>query len=193
MKGELQETKDLVATLLKEIDNIKLCLHSTTHTNIGTQNNYTQINMNAFGQENLEHITKELKKSHIMNLRDSIPSIIKSIHFNLEAPENCNIRQLSNKQHKLQFYDGVNWLPCDRSNTLDRLIEKGHKILYSFFLENQLSDNDLKLRAQTIMEYYQLIGLFKEKKEYQNVKRELYMLFCQDNAIFVLDNTLGSL
>lgn len=195
LKEELKEeiskqTDNIILKLRQEIDDLRR--HATGNTgNIGTTNNITTQNnyiVNAFGQESLNHLTHASKKQHIMNLKESIPQLIKSIHFNPDLPENYNIRQLSNKQNKLQFFDGCKWLPCDRSNTLDKLIEKGHRILYSFFLENQLSDADLKLRAETIMGYYQSVGLFKEKKEYLDVKRELYMLFCQDNAVFVLDN-----
>ena len=187
IRQELDRTNTLVSSLMKEIEILKRS-NKECSTNIGTQNitNYTQnIIVNPFGKENTSYITDAEIKDNIMKLREGIPGIIKSIHFNPAYPENRNIKLLSHKQNILTCFDGKQWIPCDRSNTLDRLVNKGHKVLYGYFLKN-LSDSDFNDRIDTIREYYQKIILQPKDKEYQCVKREVYMLFREDENSFIV-------
>lgn len=89
-------------------------------------NHITHIHVNNFGQENLEYVTPDFLSRTLKKIYDSVPRLLKHIHFNPEHPENHNIR-MPNKRDKYMLVrrDGE-WRHEDRRQVLDRLVEHGH-------------------------------------------------------------------
>ena len=50
--------------------------------------NITNIHVNNFLQEDTSYITDEYLKEILVRVYDSVPNVIKAIHFNPEHPEN---------------------------------------------------------------------------------------------------------
>ena len=69
--------------------------HDNSHNKIENQN--ITININAFGNENLEYIDDKAITECISRVYKSIPSLLEKIHFDPEHPENHNIK-ITNKK-----------------------------------------------------------------------------------------------
>lgn len=106
-----------------------------TQNNIKTQNNI--ININCFGNENLDYITDKVI-IHCMNqIYGSIPLLIEKIHFDPEHPENNNI-QIPNKKlpHAKIMNRKREWQIVQKKDAIDSMIDNGYNILDEKFQEN---------------------------------------------------------
>jgi hypothetical protein len=99
--------------VLKSIDSTMKTLQSNTNTtnpivNNNCNNTYNiigqqNVNINAFGNESLSHITNDKMMSYIKN-RD-IVELIKEVNFNPTVPENHNVKRITSSKdyYKNQF------------------------------------------------------------------------------------------
>ncbi len=72
-RGQHQKEKE---ELQKQVE------HEKQNKTIGTQNNNLNIQINAFGCENLEYITDKFKIKCLKQIYKSIPEMVAKIHFN---------------------------------------------------------------------------------------------------------------
>ena len=118
--------------------------NNTTTNNIETQN---IININCFGNENMDYITDKIILQCISKVYGSIPMIIERIHFDPEHPENNNIK-IPNKKlpHALIMTENDKWKLVDRNDTIHSMIDNGYNILDETFQEKKhgLSNNQQK-------------------------------------------------
>ena len=187
---EFQELKAQVAQLTQQ-----LTVHNkpeqplTQVINNGTINNNTiVINLNAFGQEDTSHLSQELLSYCINNPKKGMPTLIESIHYNEEVPENHNLRCKSLKRNIFEKYVGTQWTMCDASNTLDELIRKGYRILESYFSEHFMTDPnffDDEIRANA-MQRFRYILTDPTCQDYHAVKRDLRLLV-SDKTLYLLE------
>lgn len=160
-----------------------------TVNNINNGTNYTtniNINLNNFGQESTNHLTNEFLSHCIFNPTKGISSLIETIHYNKDIPENHNLRCRSLKQNLFEKFVDSEWRTCDASNTLDELIRKGYRILNSYYTEHLMNDpeineNESKIRA---LERFRFLG-DKTCNDYYAIKRELRVLV-KDRTAYVL-------
>ena len=89
-------------------------------------NNY---NMNAFGKEDLSHITDEVIKNIFSNPSSSVIKMIKEIHFNEQCPENMNVRQPNLKINLVDLFNGVDWEKHNKEDVIHNLIASKKDIL----------------------------------------------------------------
>ena len=99
-------------------------------TNNNTNNNNIQINIiNNFGKENMDYITPGFINRTIQKVYESIPTLLKHIHFNPEHPENHNVR-LPNKRDKYMLVRRMDeWKHELKRDVLDSLVKKAHYYL----------------------------------------------------------------
>lgn len=157
------------------------------NNNINIQNNIVNIKINNFGEEQLEHLTTQFLDKCLLEYKSGVTKLLKEIHFNPNIPENHNIRPLSKKQNTLElFSDGV-WHPCDKNNTLDKMIRNGYKILFRHFLNTRIDNNiteEEEQRNEYINEYLTKI-MRKEGNIYYELRRDLYMLIL-DGEFYII-------
>jgi hypothetical protein len=185
---ELKEQVDKLSQQLAS-QNIQVSQTSTHVVNNGTINNNTYVfNLNSYGHENVSHLSQELLSYCINNPKKGMTSLIESIHYNQDVPENHNLRCKSLKRNIFEKYIEPNWILCDASNTLDDLIRKGYRILEAFFSEQFMSDPnffDDETRANA-MQRFRYILTDPTCQEYHAVKRDLRLLIC-DKTLYLLE------
>ena len=100
MKKEFEESmKEQINKILENHAAAAPVLMQTTTTNIidnRTNNNIT-ININTFGDENIDYIDDKAWLSYINRCYKSIPYLLERIHFDPKHPENHNIRTTNKK------------------------------------------------------------------------------------------------
>lgn len=111
--------------LQNENAKLKMGGGSVTNNNI----NITNIHVNNFLQEDTSYITDEYLKEILVRVYDSVPNVIKAIHFNPEHPENHNVR-MPNKRDKYMVVRRSNeWRHEKRKSVLKSLVNKGYGFL----------------------------------------------------------------
>jgi ribosomal protein S25 len=186
---EFQELKAQVVQLTQQLATQHKTEQPTTHVvNNGTINNTIVINLNSFGQEDTSYLSRDLLSYCINNPKKGMSSLIESIHYNEEVPENHNLRCKSLKRNIFEKYVGTQWIMCDASNTLDELIRKGYRILESYFSEHFMTDPnffDDEIRANA-MQRFRYILTDPTCQDYHAVKRDLRLLV-SDKTLYLLE------
>ena len=130
----MEEHKKHVGILLDKVGPTNI-----TNNNCGnTQtNNQTNVQLNNYGQENLEMLTDKYMRKMVIYPYTAIPKMIKKIHFNDNFPENRNIRMLNKKDNKLQIRNNNKWEYVNKRETLESLINEKNYQLDKFYEENK--------------------------------------------------------
>lgn len=189
---ELARRVDEMEEIIKNLQQ-ELAKKETIQTNhIETMNNTNtfniNINVNNFGQENTSYLTPEFLTYCVMNPKKGISSLIESIHYNKDYPENHNLRCRSLKDNVFEKLVDTRWTMCDASNTLDELIKKGYRILESHLAQQYSTDPDFfddedKVHA---MQRFRIILTDKQSQDYYAVKRDLRLLV-KDKTMYLLE------
>ena len=143
---EREEMKIAFEESMKEQINKILEMHagSTTnnnknsHNNTVKTNNVTNININAFGNENTDYIDEKVILSCIDRVYKSIPSLLAKIHFDPKHPENHNIK-ITNKKLPYASVMGNNkkWKTVDRKDAIDTMVQNGFNMLDDTYVDNK--------------------------------------------------------
>ena len=167
--------------LLKQIELEK---HSNTHNiesqNIESQtNNNLNIQINAFGCENLEYITDAFKIKCINQIYKSIPEMVIKIHFNTKYPENHNVK-IPNKKlpHASIMSENNSWKTVDKKNTITSMVDKSFNLLDDTYEEHKGKLSETKRKNY---ENYQ--------EKYINNDKILHKRLETDVECLVLDGT----
>ena len=141
MKETLNEMKAQIAMLIDKHSTSTTTTnnnHATSHNSIGTQQNITNININAFGNENTDYIDEKVILSCIDRVYKSIPSLLEKIHFDPKHPENHNIK-ITNKKQPYASIMGNNkkWKTVDRKNAIESMVQNGYNMLDDTYIENK--------------------------------------------------------
>lgn len=168
---------NLVAQITSLIETLKAkeTSHVTNVTNHVTNNVNLIVQLNKFGEEQLDHISPDNKTEYVLNMANGFTRLIKHIHFHEDMPSNNNIRYKSYKQNIIEVLEDDNtWVEHDAGWVLDKMVNKGWKILQRHLIENISSDvfvdNHMTLNA-----FLQKIAC-KHGKEYRGIKREIFMI-----------------
>lgn len=171
-------------------------------------NNYTQINnymdvkKNAFGEENVDHLTNNLLDKVIKNPQMGIIRLIKAIHFDPKFPENMNVKMNNKKEPYLDVYDGEKWEKKDKTQTIQNLLVSKKDIMDDFYdlqTEKDLVGDFLKENYEQfsdLLDLYvstQLHNVDEEKKKLILERcQEVYRLL-QTNVELMLVNSCALL
>jgi len=136
----LQKENEKLRKKIEDLENNEKNVNNTTN-NIETQN---IININCFGNENMEYITDKVILHCMSKIYGSIPLLIEKIHFDPEHPENHNV-QIPNKKlpHAKIMNSKREWEIIQKKDAIDSMIDNGYNILDEKFQENshELADN----------------------------------------------------
>lgn len=109
-------------------------------TNIGTQN--INITINAFGNENLDYITKNDCKRIVSRVFFSAVEAAKLIYFNKDHPENHTVK-IPNKKypHALIMGKDKKWEMVNRAETIQKMASKSCNVVGDSFdrIYNEIS------------------------------------------------------
>tara|TARA_B110000483_G_scaffold80154_1_gene99754 strand:- start:185 stop:664 length:480 start_codon:yes stop_codon:yes gene_type:complete len=110
------------------IENNTHKITNNTINNNTTTNNVTIV-LNGFGKESLEHITPQYLKHLISGPFTSTSEIIKRIHFDVEHPENANVKIPNKKLPWAEVYHGDKWMMKNKNQVLEGMVDTGFNII----------------------------------------------------------------
>jgi uncharacterized C2H2 Zn-finger protein len=109
-------------------------------------NHINNININAYGKEDISHITDNEYKNIFTKFNSMIPMLIELIHFNKDKPENNNM-YISNMRSKHAYmFDGDKWILKNKIELIDYIYDKKCIIIIEKYedLKNVLTNNIIK-------------------------------------------------
>ena len=130
-------------------------IENQTNNNIENQtnNNTINIHINAFGKENTEYLDDQAIVECIDRIFNSVPAILKRIHFDPDHPENHNIK-ITNKKLPYASVMGDNrtWKTVNKKDAIETMVAKGYN-----FLDEKYADTKGRLskRRQQHFEGFQ--------------------------------------
>lgn len=130
------ELKAQIAILLDKHSTVTTNSNNTNSHNV--ENHITNININAFGNENTDYIDEKVILSCIDRVYKSIPSLLEKIHFDPKHPENHNIK-ITNKKLPYASVMGNNrkWKTVDRKDAIESMVQNGYNMLDETYVENK--------------------------------------------------------
>jgi hypothetical protein len=139
LKGKDEIIKQLIEQMGKKPNIINNNNNTTNNTTINVQ-------MNAFGNENLSYISKSFLNQLLKIPYASVPRLLEFIHFNKNAPENQNVKVISRKEKWAQKHNGTEWEYIAKNTLICDMISNGVNILEIHFEENGGKEelNDIK-------------------------------------------------
>jgi hypothetical protein len=144
---ELRKEIELLKNNKNTTNNIeKQIIEKQNQNNIENQTNNI-ININCFGNENMDYITDKVILHCMSKIYGSIPLLIEKIHFDPEHPENHNV-QIPNKKlpHAKIMNHKKKWEIVQKKDVIDTMIDNGYNLLDEKFQEksHELADNRQK-------------------------------------------------
>jgi len=184
LKNEIKE--ELKNKLeIKEFENFEnnKIINSNQITNFNNFNNINSnnkviININNFGDENLNMLNENYLKNNFLKMPfTAIPKMIENIHFNNKYPENQNIRLLNKKDNKVQILENNKWKYVSKEDTLRNLIEDKNIKMQDIYHKNlnKLSDR-----------YKERFEKFREK--FDNDDEDLWRDILMDTELVFWNN-----
>ena len=134
--GNLDINKELnsLKEYIKEYMGNKKDNNVTYNTNITLNAN---IMINNFGDEKIDHINGNFL-SNLFNMpEESVPKLIKEIHFSDKNKVNKNIYLTNDKEGKLKVFYKNRWVECNRDKTLSDLICKNFDRIDDYYEINK--------------------------------------------------------
>jgi hypothetical protein len=188
----LQDLQNKLANQEARIDQLQQELKATTinnTTNNITTNNCTinnNINILAFGQEDLSFLTPEFMQEcvwrcqdHDVLPNDNIHGITKLIEMIHSVPQNRNVRILSKRDRLMQYKaDTGNWVTDENENVLNMVLNRGVDVLVTYWREHPEIDEYEKLEGvhEDIYEHIQRLQTDNSPIR-KPPKRGLYVVF----------------
>ena len=130
---------------------------NTTQTNIDNSDNSKKtININSYGNESIDHLTKSYCKSLIGLPYTAVSKLIKDIHCNPKVPENHNLRKRNKKDKFIEYFDGNEWKVEDKKKQLDHLVDMTFTILENIVdMEDDIESKHLERFSIFRDKYYE--------------------------------------
>ena len=120
-----RQIEEIISKKDKQIDE----LIKKAGINIGTQNIQQNINILAYKNTDISHLTDNDYLRCLKHSNFCIPHLIEKIHFNPKKPENHNIYISNLKNNYAMVYDGSKWNIKDRDESIQGLIDDKEGII----------------------------------------------------------------
>lgn len=178
--NKLEQITNTNNELIKKVDKLEKELKDVKKIRSVTINGDVncQVNILAFGKEDMTFITDDMKKQILQSGIKGIHKYVELVHCNNNKPENKNI-YISNRKNmngSIMIFDGNNWNLC-KDDKIDQLREKGIE-----FIEDQYEDfqnrkdipqNIVKMAERFINKLDEDKGIFRDKLS-KDIKLILY-------------------
>jgi hypothetical protein len=167
-----QVTQRVMATLGKPfvVNNI------TNNTHIEANNN---IQLNAFGKENLDHITKPFLDQCVKRRDKGLLELVHKMHFDENAPENSNIKITNKKMPFIQYHNGNKWMLEKKDKVLNEVIDKSHWMMQEHFDDHEHEYRETRYLSENMINYVRewLEKVSdKERDIYSELLTDVYLL-----------------
>ena len=155
--------------------------NTNSHNNNNTTNNNTIININPFGNENLDHITKKKIITCLKEVYKSIPSLVEHIHFDPKHPENHNVK-ITNKKLPYASVMGEDkkWKMMKRKDVIEKMVDNSYTHLDDKYQDEEIRNKLSESKQDRIDE-------FKEK--YDACDKNTIKNIHDDVELLVLNNS----
>ena len=129
------ESRDQTIVELKyQIGRLLDKVGTTNHT---TNNTFNFV-VNAFGKEDTSYIPSQYIQDLIKSgPYDSIPKLLKEIHFHPEHSENLNVKIPNKKLQMAQIFNGVRWEYKDKKETIENMTDKAYGIINKHYHQTE--------------------------------------------------------
>ena len=169
---ELEELKKIIIEMKQEMnEKLDKPINITNNTN-NTNNTYIQqnniINVRAYGNEDLSHLTFDDYAKIFNKGCFAIPEIAKYIYCNDEKPENRNIYIKNYKDEYILTFDGTDWNIERKDDILNNMIENKKN-----FLESKYDDYRKELPKRAVTLFQKFLNRSDNDEVINNIKDEL--------------------
>ena len=144
LKKEIVELKEQLKLITIGDNNSNNNNNTINNTNTTNNTNNITININAFDNPNISFLTDKDYKQCINRIINSVPELIKKIHFNPKHPENHNMYVSNKRNDEIHCYDGNKWILGNKNELVNDLIQRNEDIL-SDWIEDASMHKDNKL------------------------------------------------
>lgn len=183
MSHKLNEKDEQIEKLQTTYNkNIKILMNKINNPIINTTNitnNQINININNYGNENLNYITNEYICKLIKIPYGAIPKLIKYIYFNPNHPENHNIKITNKKLPFASVYKNNKWEVRNKKDVIEDIVDKSYNII-----DCEFDNNGIKLSKIQIQRYK------KFQNKYDNKEKSLKKQLNKDTELNILNNCL---
>jgi len=176
LKSQLNPTNNNSEVMCRdhnEINNVDTQNNQNTQNNIQTQNIHNNINLLAFGHEDMKGISKKSWKWLLNKGFMSIPESVKHVHFHEKKPDQHNIYISNLRSNYVMVYNGKDWEAQDKDEILNQLLTDKKAYLIDKF--DELVD---ELDEVTVKKFNRFLERHDEdeiiNKDKQNIKLGLY-------------------
>ncbi len=140
MLNEITELKNLLYESIKSKNQLETQIqnHLLNQTHQQVNNIFlTQVNQNItinnYGMEHLEFLDKQFYIELIKTPYDSVPKLIKEIHFNEQIPRNMNIMLPNQNLPFIYLYQNGRWAVANKAVVLNDIMNKNFERVDDFF------------------------------------------------------------
>ncbi len=144
--------------------------NSNINSNNNVQNN-VNIKLVAYGQEDLSGIKDSIMKKILSKGFESVPELIKYIHFNKDRPEHHNVYISNKKDEFAQIFNGNKWVTVTKDSLISELITDR-----SGFLEMKMGDLYEDLDQKIIDKMERFLETQEEDLVQKNLRTTLKLL-----------------
>ena len=106
--------------------------NNTNNNNNNTINHTTNIQINAFGSENIDYLIGEHNRlRNILQKKNAfMQRLVEAVHFDENHPENHNIMMTNLQSKHIMIHDGTKFVKALKEPTFDKLIQKKRNIIH---------------------------------------------------------------
>jgi hypothetical protein len=156
---------------------------STSNSNNTLNNNsnnkiVNNLVINAFGQEDLSHLTNKDYKELFYSSSKSVPNLISKIHFNRKKPSNSNVYISNLKDSYVMVYDGENWNMLLKNDIIDELFDS--KIIH---LEGKYEEQLSKLDKTVKKRFDRFLFNIEHSSIEHDIKKEVKLLLYNSRVL----------
>ena len=153
MEKKQEELQDKVEDLLIELSKNGSTINNITNNTTNNQNKIINININNYGNENIDYLNKDYLNNLLQGAFTAIPKLIENIHFNPSHPENHNIKITNKKEPYIKVRKNDKWELQDKKETLETLVDDKYYILVDHYADVEKTDN-IPEKTRTVMEQF---------------------------------------
>ena len=122
------EKKKLERQITKMLNNT-CTINNNTNTTNNNNNTNNIIVVNNYGKENTDYLTVETLSKLLNRPFDSIQDIIKMLHFNVEHPENHNVKITNKKEQYAMVWVNKIWEVRKKKALIKDMVDKGYMMI----------------------------------------------------------------
>ena len=177
LEKKQEELQDKVEDLLIELSKNASTINNITNNTTNNQNKIINININNYGNENVDYLNKDYFNNLLQGAFTAIPKLIENIHFNPSHPENHNIKITNKKEPYIKVRKNDKWELQDKKETLETLVDDKYYILEEHYSE---MDPTLSDHARNVMDNFR--NKFTDDKElHKDIEKKTEMIILNNS------------